>query len=163
MGMHTRRVRVPGVPADFRVPSGWPTPIDRWVQDNAFWQPPPGWTPRPGLRPAPDRWRYWSPNPAWRAAMAPVLRSIRPWAQAAGVLGAVWLVVLLIALWAGPSPVTVVAGGSLGVGAIACLVVYILFRDSLVRRVMAEAAIVAERERRARMMLEYQRYLRAVS
>ena len=49
------------------------------------------------------------------------------------------------------------------VGAVACLVVYVLLQSRLFRRVLAEAAVVAERERRERMMLEYQRYLRAVS
>ncbi len=163
MGMHARRVRVPGVPADFRVPAGWPTPTDRWLRDNAFWQPPPGWTPRPTLRPAPSHWRYWSPNPAWRTAIAPVFRSILPWAQAARALGAIWLLLFLVALWVGLPPVATAVGGMAAVGAVACLVVYVILRSRLVRSVLAEAAIVAERERRERMMLEYQRYLRAVS
>lgn len=161
--MRVRRVRVPGVPADFRVPVGWPTPVDRWLRDNAFWQPPPGWTPRPALRPAPKHWQYWSPNPAWRTAAAPVFRSIRPWAQAASALGTVWLLLLLVALLVGLPLVAITIGGMAAVGAVACLVVYAILRSRLVRRVMAEAAIVAERERRERMMLEYQRYLRAVS
>jgi hypothetical protein len=133
------------------------------VRDNAFWQPPPGWTPRPALRAAPNHWRYWSPNPAWRTAAAPVLRSIRPWAQAASALGAVWVFFLLVPLWADLSPVSIVVGAMAAVGAVACLVVYVVLRGRLVHRVFAEAAIFAERERRERMMIEYQRYRRAVS
>jgi hypothetical protein len=95
--------------------------------------------------------------------MAPVFRSIRRWANAASALGAFWLLVLLIALWVGLPPVAIAVGGMAAVGAVVCLSVYIILRSRLVRRVLAEAAIIAERDRRERMMLEYQRYLRAVA
>ena len=95
--------------------------------------------------------------------MVPVFRSIRPWAQAASALATVWLILLLVALWVGLPPVAIAVGGMAAVGVVVCLVVYSILRSRLVRRVFTEAAIVAERERRERMTLEYQRYLRAVS
>jgi hypothetical protein len=95
--------------------------------------------------------------------MAPVFRSIRRWAQAAGTLGALWLLLLPVALWVGLPPVLVAVGAMAAAGAVGCLVVFVALRSRQVRRIFAEAAIVAERERRERMVLEYQRYLRAVS
>jgi drug/metabolite transporter (DMT)-like permease len=93
-----------------------------------------------------------------------VLRSIRRWAQAASALGAVCLFFLMVPLWAELSPpVSIVVGGMAAVGAVACLVVYVVLRSRLVRRVFAEAAIFAERDRHQRMIIEYQRYRRAVS
>lgn len=85
--MGIARARVPGVPADFRVPRGWPTPNDQWVRENALWIPPPGWTPLPGLRPAPAGWRYWRPNRLWPiVARTHLSRSRTWWAVADGML-----------------------------------------------------------------------------
>jgi hypothetical protein len=85
--MGVGRARVPGVPVDFRVPRGWPTPNDRWVRENAMWVPPPGWTPLPGLRPAPAGWRFWRPNRLWPiVARTHLKRSRTWWAVADGLL-----------------------------------------------------------------------------
>ena len=160
--MFARRVRVPGVPVDFRVPVGWPTPTDRWVQDNAFWRPSPGWTPRPGLQPAPKGWRYWSPNPGWRNATTPVYRSIRPWARASAIVGALSLIVVVLSLFAEISGVAQALGWTFGVVAATSVAIYGMLRRRLTRVLMVEAAAVAEQARWQRMVREYQRYRWAV-
>mgnify|MGYP003582515305 CR=1 FL=1 len=157
LGMLRRRVRVPGVPVDFRVPAGWPTPTDRWIQDNVFWQPVSGWTPRSELQPAPEGWRYWSPNPEWRGATAPAYRFTRVWARVAALLGIPCIVLVVVALFAGIPLVVQVFGWVVGAIAISCLVVYGIVRRRITHRVLMEAALIAAQERRERLIREYQR------
>ena len=158
-----RRIRVPGVPADFCFPRGWPTPTDRWVRDNALWSPPPGWTPLPGVSPAPPDWNYWVPNRLWPRIAAPHYRSIVILARVGNWLTPLWIVGMLAGPLLGyPPAVRVVALVAL-LGAFACYVTYEILRTRISRRLLTECAVLADRGRRERLVKEYQHYLMAVA
>jgi hypothetical protein len=156
----TRRIRVAGVPADFRVPPGWPTPTDRWIRTNAFWVPPVDWTPLPGLKPAPRSWTYWSPNPLWRKTRSAAYRAHRIFARVTGIL----LLVVLAAGWAAraadaPAPALVslaIVGLTL---ALAGLIGYLATYTFATDRALAHHALLAAEGRTQRLTREYQRYL----
>ena len=156
----TRRIRVGGVPADFRVPRGWPVPTDRWVRTNALWIPPVGWTPLPGLEPAPRNWRYWSPNPLWHKTRGHVYRVPRMWGHVGGIalLGSAatrW--------WAHAAQVPDAVVTSLGILSttvvFASLIGYISTHRSATHRALVRHAIGAAEGRTERLTREYQRYL----
>ena len=163
MTRRARRIRVPGVPADFRVPQGWPTPTDKWVRDNAFWQPPTGWTPLPSLPAAPENWVYWAPNRLWNQSMSGHFRSIAVWARASNWLGLVWLITLVAGPLIGYSPLLRVFGLTAGLTALALAVLHEGMKSRRTKRLMTEFAILAQRGRHERLIREYQRYLTAVS
>ena len=163
MSVLARRIRVPGLAADFHVPRGWPTPTDRWIRENLFWRPPRGWTPRRGLRGAPAGWNYWLPNPHWKATSAVHYRRIAPWMRAAAWLGLAGLVVTAISSFLG-FPMPLVALGPIIVfAALTCVVVHTVLSTRLNRRILGELEAVAERRRTERLTREYQQYLRATA
>ena len=163
MTRRARRIRVPGVPADFRVPRGWPTPTDKWVRDNAFWHPPADWTPLPSLPAAPDSWVYWVPNKLWNKSMGGHFRSIAVWASASNWLGLVWLITLVAGPLIGYSPLLRVFGLTAGLASLALAVLHEGMKSRRTKRLITEFAIVAHRGRHERLIREYQRYLTAVS
>ncbi len=158
--MGSKRARVPGLPADFRVPRGWPTPTDRWLRENALWVPPAGWAPLPDTPPAPVGWRFWSPNKLWRVIAGQYYTGIAWMRRTANWLGVLWIVAAVAA--------AVVHGSLLfsGIAAIALLagvVLEIRFRVRVHRitvALLAGFAVVADRERTARLTTAYQSYLR---
>jgi hypothetical protein len=154
-----RKVRVPGVPADFRVPPGWPTPTDRWVRANTFWQPPAGWAPLPDTPAAPDGWRYWDPNPEWDRRYAANYRHIAVWGRVPNVLAVVWLL-LVVASFFAPEVVAFALLGWLALlAAFGCLVVHEVLRRRITKRALTYLAGVAADARGKNLIREYQRYL----
>lgn len=155
-----RRIRVAGVPADFRVPRGWPTPTDRWIRTNAFWVPPADWTPVPGMRPAPANWTFWVPNRLWEQTREAVYHPLRVWnrlitaAVALHLLLGAWRILgdlpSLIASFAPPLLFTAIIIGFVG---------YLTHRRRLTQRALARHAILAAEGRTQRLTREYQRYL----
>lgn len=160
----SRRIRVAGVPADFRVPRGWPTPTDRWIRTNAFWVPPLGWTPLPDLKPAPRHWTYWSPNPLWHKTRGAAYRGLRVWSRLT------WIVLLGSAAagwWArtvqAPAPVTTSLSILTATLIVVSLIGYIATYRSATSRALAQHAVVAAEGRTKRLTREYQRYLLDIS
>jgi hypothetical protein len=150
---------VPGVPADFRVPPGWPTPTDRWVRANTFWQPPAGWAPLPDTPAAPDGWRYWDPNPEWDRRYAANYRHIAVWGRVPNVLAVVWLL-LVVASFFAPEVVAFALLGWLALlAAFGCLVVHEVLRRRITKRALTYLAGVAADARGKNLIREYQRYL----
>lgn len=158
-----RLIRVPGIPADLRIPRHWPTPTDKWVRDNAFWHPPAGWTPVPGKDPAPEGWTYWVANPLWSRAMAPHFRAIAALRRVANGLCVVWVAALIASPFLGyPPPLR--ALGLLAM--LACSISFISYevlRARTTKRLLQEFAVLAHRGRAERLTSEYQRYLTAVA
>jgi hypothetical protein len=154
---------VPGVPADFRLPRGWPTPTDKWVRENAFWQPPPGWTPVAGARAAPEDWSYWVPNTLWTRVAAPRSGSIAPFVRIANWLVIVYIAARVAGLFLGNPPALAAIALIPMIGAIVCFVTYGVLRRRLTRQLMVEFAVLAQRGRTERLTKEYQRYLTAMS
>lgn len=158
-----RRIRVNGVPADFRVPRGWPTPTDKWVRENAFWRPPPGWTPRPSLRAAPDSWVYWVPNNLWSQVTGNYFRSIAVWARISTVLALVYLVTMIAGPLIGYSPLLRGVGFAAAAISVMLLVVHAAMKARMSKRLLTRFAIDAQLIRHDRLVREYQRYLVAVA
>ena len=154
-----RKVRVPGVPADFRVPPGWPTPTDRWVRANTFWQPPAGWAPLPDTPAAPDGWRYWDPNPEWDRRYAANYRDIAVWARVPNVLAVVWLLIVVAGFFAPEVVALAILGWLALLAAFGCLIVHEVLRRRITRRALAYLAGVAADARGKNLIREYQRYL----
>ena len=154
-----RKVRVPGVPADFRVPPGWPTPTDRWVRANAFWQPPAGWVPLPDTRPAPDGWRYWDPNPEWDRRYAANYRDIAVWGRVPNVLAVVWLLIVVASFFAPEVAALAILGWLALLAAFGCLIVHEVLRRRITQRALSYLAGVAADARGKNLIREYQRYL----
>lgn len=163
MGVLAKRIRVLGLAADFRVPRGWPTPTDRWIRDNVFWQPPPGWTPRQGVVPAPANWRYWLPNETWKATSARHFRPISVWLHTSEWLALAFIALATISAFLDYPLILRVSGIAIAIAAAFCLVVYLVRRDRMTRRVLEALHVVADRERRQRLTRGYQQYLRAAS
>lgn len=157
------RIRVAGVPADFRVPTGWSTPTDRWVRDNAFWQPPTGWSPAPGTPAAPVGWEFWSPNKLWWQTTGAYYRSIAIWRRLSNWLAIVFLAALISAAFVGPSPILAAVRLSAALASIALLIVHESLKARLTKKLLAEFAVVAQRGRHDRLTREYQRYLTAMA
>ncbi len=157
-----RRIRVAGVPADFRVPRGWPSPTDKWVRENVFWQPPPGWAPLSDLRPAPVDWVYWTPNPLLPRIAARPFRAIAGWMRMSNVLALAFLVALAGAAVTG-HPALRTLGTCFAAAAVVCVLVHESLRARTTRRLVIEFALVAERGRSERLTKEYQRYLTAAA
>jgi hypothetical protein len=157
-----RRIRVAGVTADFRVPRGWPTPTDRWVRENAFWQPPTGWAPIDGLRPAPPGWQFWQPNPAWRGVAGRYLEPARMWMRASTWFAAASVVVGLATLLLPVNGIPVAPSGWLTVlvaCAFLCAIVALGVRRRLMSRALTALTDMAEQSRTERLVKAYQRYL----
>jgi hypothetical protein len=158
-----QRIRLPGLAADFHVPRGWPTPTDRWVRENLFWQPPHAWTPRPGLKAAPAAWRFWLPNDNWRATSSRHYRTVTVWLKASSWLGLGFLVVSTISALLGfPTGLRVLAILTVLACAV-CVATHEVLRRRMTRRVLEALEAVAERERTQRLTREYQQYLRATA
>jgi hypothetical protein len=155
----TKRVRVPGVPVDFRVPRGWPTPTDRWIRENALWSPPAGWTPLPGVAPAPANWSFWMPNELWHAYTSDFYGPIRKWNRTANGLGVLWIA----ATAAGIVFPASLAFHALAIAALVAGVSFALTYQALsartTRAVLANLAIIADEERAKRLTRAYQLYL----
>jgi hypothetical protein len=111
------------VPADFRVPRGWPTPTDKWVRDNAFWQPAAGWSPPEAAAAAPDGWEFWTPNKLWWQTTGAYYRSIAIWGRLSNWLGYLFVVALIGSAFLGPSPMLRLVGFSAALASIALLIV----------------------------------------
>lgn len=157
-----RRIRVAGVPADFRLPRGWPTPSDRWVRDNAFWEPPPGWTPQPSLPAAPADWRFWTPNTLWSRTMWRHFHSIAPWIRVSNWLTYTWLFSMCVVTPILQSPRWMaVIMITLAAGALACFFVYEVLKARITKQVLVQFAVIAQRDRQQRLTREYQHYLTA--
>lgn len=155
-----RRIRVAGVPADLRVPRGWPAPTDRWIRTNAFWVPPADWTPMPGVRPAPANWTFWVPNRLWEQTREAVYRPLRVWNRV--VIAGVALSILLrvwVAMTVPPTGVTTLIWVVWLLAMIIGFVGYITHRRRLTQRALARHAILAAEGRTQRLTREYQRYL----
>lgn len=155
-----RRIRVAGVPADFRVPRGWPTPTDRWIRTNAFWVPPVDWAPMPGIPPAPAHWTFWVPNRLWDKTRGAVYGPLRRWSRlmfvalALQVLLRVWVVTSHP-----PLSVTSPVSSALAVAMMTGLIGYLIHHRRLTQRALAQHAILAAEGRTQRLTREYQRYL----
>jgi hypothetical protein len=155
----TKRVRVPGVPVDFRVPRGWPTPTDRWIRENVLWSPPPGWTPLPGAPSAPSGWQYWTPNDQWSTFTATYYRPIRKWNRTANWLGVLWIVATVAGIvYPASIPFHAVAVVALLAG-VGFALAYQALDARTTRDILANLAIVADQERARRLTRAYQRYL----
>lgn len=163
MSIRAKRIRVSGVPADFRVPPGWPTPTDKWIRDNAFWQPPKGWTPIEKARAAPEGWRFWAPNELWQRSIGGRLRSVALLRTIANWLALVWLATLVVAFMLDYPPVLAVVGLTAAFSAFGLVIASEVLRTRKSKRLIAEFAVVAERGRRDRLTREYQRYLTAMA
>jgi len=150
---------VSGVPADFRVPPGWPVPTDRWVRANTFWQPPAGWMPISGIPPAPEGWRFWAPNPEWDRRYAANYRSIAMWGRIPNVLAVVWLLTIVASFFVPENPAPAIAAWLALLAAFGCLVVHEVLRRRMTRRALTHLAGVAADARGKYLIREYQRYL----
>lgn len=150
---------MPGVPADFRVPPGWPTPTDRWVRANTFWQPPAGWVPLPDTRPAPGGWRYWDPNPEWDRRYAANYRDIAVWGWVPNVLAVVWLLIVVASFFAPEVAALAILGWLALLAAFGCLIVHEVLRRRITQRALTYLAGVAADARGKNLIREYQRYL----
>lgn len=156
-------MRVAGVPADFRVPRGWPTPTDQWVRANALWQPPIGWSPPQTSTPAPEGWEFWSPNKLWWQTTGAYYRPLAVWRRLSNGLGAVFIVTGLASAIIGPSPMLRLVAYSAALASLALLVVHEVLKARLSKRLLAQFAAVAQRGRTDRLTHEYQRYLTAMA
>jgi hypothetical protein len=157
------RIRVAGVPADFRVPRGWPTPTDKWVRANAFWQPPAGWSPPQTSIPAPDGWEFWSPNKLWWQTTGAHYRSLAIWGRLSNWLAALFIVMYVASMFIGPSPTLRMVAYSAALASFALLIVHEALKARLSKRLLAQFAVVAQRGRQERLTREYQRYLTAMA
>ncbi|WP_243073795.1 hypothetical protein [Microbacterium sp. SS28] len=157
------RIRVAVVPADFRLPRGWPTPTDKWVRDNAFWQPPADWSPTQAGAAAPDGWEFWRPNKLWWQTTGAYYRSIAIWGRLSNWLGYLFLVMLIASAFLGSSPMLRLVGFSAGLASIALLIVHEVLKARLTERLFAQFAVVAQRGLQERLTREYQRYLTAMA
>lgn len=157
MSILVRRIRVRGVPADFRVPRGWPTPTDRWIRANAFWQPPAGWTPLSGLRPAPRGWTFWVPNPLMARSRAGMYRGATIWSQAGGLLF-IAAIAARIAFTTMDVPVGTL-GQVFALAGAACMVGFIVAHRYTTTRALEQFSALARAGRAARLTREYQKYL----
>lgn len=156
--MTPRRIRVPGVRGDFLTPRGWPTPTDRWIRANTFWQPPEGWTPVPGLKPAPKGWRFWATNKAWEIAArkyyAPLQGWMRSFNMASFACTATLVTAALVRL-----PMLRVAALAFALIAITCLIVFEVKKRRMTAELLAHVTNGAERARNEWLAREYQNYL----
>ena len=159
----SKRIRVPGVPADFRVPPGWPSPTDKWIRDNAMWQPPAGWTPAPNVVAAPSGWHYWVPNKLWSQTTGAYYSSIAIWARLSNWCAALWLVAFAASVFLGFSPMLRLIGWSAAVASLALIIVHEWLKARMSKKLLAQFAIVAQRGRERRLTREYQRYLTAMT
>jgi hypothetical protein len=157
------RIRAAGVPADFRVPRGWPTPTDKWVRDNAFWQPPAGWSPTRATAAAPEGWEFWTPNKLWWRTTGAYYRPIAIWGRLSNWLGLLWLATLVGSALFGFSPMLRLVGFSAALASITLLIVHESLKARLSKRLLAEFAVVAQRGRHDRLTRDYQRYLTAMA
>ncbi len=153
-----RTIRVAGVPADFRVPRGWPVPTDRWIRTNAFWVPPDDWTPTTYLRPAPRGWRFWQPNPLWTQSQAQLYRRARIWIYAGFTLMLVGVVLRVVGSVVRDDAFALVSL-TLFAAALACYITYAVVWARITRRTLHRFAEIAEDSRRQYLTREYQRYL----
>nr|WP_274636519.1 hypothetical protein [Microbacterium bovistercoris] len=154
-----RRIRVPGVAADFRVPPGWTTPTDQWIRENAFWRPPAEWTPRDGLPLAPADWVFWLPNTHWYATGTSMYRGVMRWQTSAAWLALASILVTTASAFLSAFPLVRLAGTALGAAMLACLIVYTVLRARTTRRLFRQLESEADRRRSQRLTREYQRYL----
>ena len=159
----SKRIRVPGVPADFCVPPGWPSPTDKWIRDNALWQPPAGWTPVPNAAAAPPEWRYWVPNRLWSQTTGAYYRSIAIWARLSNWSAALWLVAFAASAFFGFSPMLRIIGLSAVAASVALFIVHESLKVRISKKLLAQFAIVAQHGRQQRLTREYQRYLTAMT
>ncbi|MGN6221891.1 MAG: hypothetical protein ACTHNQ_20520 [Microbacterium sp.] len=159
----SKRIRVPGVPADFRVPPGWPSPTDKWIRDNALWQPPEGWTPVPSVAAAPSEWRYWVPNKLWVQTTGAYYASIAIWARLSNWCAALWLVAFVGAAFLGFSPMLRIVAWSAAAASLGFLIVHESLKARMSKTLLAEFAVVAQHGRQQRLTREYQRYLTAMT
>jgi hypothetical protein len=158
----SRRIHVEGVPADLLIPRGWPIPTDKWVRDNALWNPPPGWTPVPNASPAPAEWSFWTTNKLWwqitGAHFQPIriLLRLSNWLSLAGIA-------LLVAGALLDSPGLRAVGVVVMVASLALGITHEVLKARMAKTLLAKFAVVAERGRRERLTREYQRYLTAMA
>lgn len=159
----SKRIRVPGIPADFRVPPGWPSPTDKWIRDNALWQPPQGWIPVANAIAAPPEWRYWVPNKLWAQTTGAHYRAIGIWARFSNACAALWLVAFAASAFFGSSPILRIIGWSAAIAWLALLIVHESLKARMSKKLLAQFAIVAQHGRQQRLTREYQRYLTAMT
>jgi hypothetical protein len=145
------------------VPPGWPTPTDKWIRDNAFWQPPTGWTPIEKVRAAPEGWQFWTTNKLWQRSIGDRLRSVVILRRIANWLALIWLATLVAAFLLDYPPLLRLVGFAAALSAFGLVVVSEVLRARKSKRLIAEFAVVAERGRRDRLTREYQRYLTAMA
>ncbi|WEK13886.1 MAG: hypothetical protein P0Y48_01350 [Candidatus Microbacterium phytovorans] len=153
-----RTIRVAGVPADFRVPRGWPVPTDRWIRTNAFWVPPADWTPTTHLRPAPRGWRFWQPNPLWSQSQAQLYRRARIWLYAGFTLMLLGVGSRILGSVTRDDAFALLSFALLGV-ALASYIVHAVVWARITRGTLQRFAEIAEESRRRYLTREYQRYL----
>ena len=163
MSGRSKRIRVPGVPADFWVPPGWPTPTDKWIRDNAFWQPPSGWTPLPGTVMAPPEWRYWTPNKLWSQTTGAYYSAIGIWTSLANWAAAVWIVAFVASPFLGYPPTLRIVAWCAAIASLSFIVVHESLKARISKRLLAQFALMAQRGRQERLTREYQRYLTAMA
>lgn len=163
LSVRVRQIRVAGVPADFRVPRGWPTPTDRWIRENAFWQPPHGWTPGPQSPAAPADWQFWTPNRLWWTTRAQAFQPAEVWRRLASLLSFVGIAFFIAGRFFDPS----LGFGWLWFAAIVASLVLIVIHDRHRTRIsnalLEDHARVAAHGRHERLTRDYQRYLTAVA
>lgn len=153
------RIRVPGVPADFRVPPGWPQPTDAWIRANALWSPPTGWRPRPDVPPAPAGWGYWVPNPLWKRVAYGQIPAGRVRRFGFSTIVNVVLVACIALAAVTRIPLFGTAAFLIAITCVAATIVQEIKRSRYDRLLLAEFAVAADRERTRRLTREYQRYL----
>ena len=153
-----RTVRVAGVPGDFRVPRGWPTPTDRWIRANAFWVPPTGWTPTPGLRPAPAGWRFWRANPLWLRSKGHLYSRVNMLSRSGGVAVVVAIAARIASSLTGLEALAIVSLVAWCAGLVSYVAYFVLY-VRITRRALREFAQLAEASRHQHLTREYQRYL----
>jgi len=159
----SKRIRVAGVPADFRVPPGWPTPTDKWIRDNALWHPPADWTPAPNAAAAPPDWRYWQPNKLWWQKAGAYYRPISIWARLSNWCAVLWLVTFAASMFLDDSSALRIVGVAAAAASLALVIIHESLKARMSKRLLAEFAIMAQRGRQERLTREYQRYLTAMS
>ncbi|WP_426320726.1 hypothetical protein [Microbacterium sp. E-13] len=151
------------MPADFRVPTGWATPTNKWVRDNALWVPPEDWSPTPGTPAAPAGWQFWAPNKLWWQTTGAYYRSIAIWARLSNWLGLVFLATLISTAFIGPSPLLALVRVAAALASITLLIVHESLKARLTKKLLAQFAVLAHNGRQERLTREYQRYLTAVA
>jgi hypothetical protein len=145
------------------VPPGWPIPTDKWIRDNAFWQPPSNWTPLPNTPEAPDEWRFWLPNKLWQQTTGAYYGAIAIWARLSNWAAVLWLVAFAASPFLGFPPALRIVAWCAAIASLALIIVHESLKARASKTLLAQFAVMAQRGRQERLTREYQRYLTAMA